>query len=260
MDKDAVKKGFTESFNTYRTEAVVQQKIARRLAQMLDTNLQMEPKQAVEVGCGSGFLTEKLLARHPNAVWMHNDIAPSAKGYVEAIVLQEQVRTSSFVIGDAEAMEFPKAIDLFASSSAVQWFADIDAFLSRLSDSMSEQGVVAISTFGPNNLVEVRQLTGSGLSYYSFAEFAEVFGKYFDIVEMYEEESVVHFVEPIEVLRHIKQTGVNGAFRQRWNKGRLADFTNGYGQFRTTKGYSLTYHPIYAVGRVRKQNVVIGQL
>lgn len=257
MDKEAVKKGFTESFNTYHTEAVVQRKIARRLAQMLDASLQIEPKQAVEVGCGSGFLTEKLLARHPNAVWMHNDISPSAKRYVEAIVLQKQVQTASFVIGDAEAMEFPEAIDLFASSSAVQWFVDIDGFLGKLSDSMSDQGVVAISTFGPNNLTEVRQLTGSGLRYFSITEFSRVFGKYFDIVEMYEEESVVHFGEPIDVLRHIKQTGVNGAFRQQWNKGRLAEFTNGYKKFRTIKGYSLTYHPVYAVGRVRRQNDVV---
>lgn len=252
MNKEAVKQGFSGCFDTYRTEAVVQHDIAHRLATMLDAHLAVEPQRAVEVGCGSGFLSEQLLTRFPHAAWLHNDIAPSAKCHIEAAALKCNASNATFVVGDAEAMELPQGFDLFVSSSAVQWFADIDGFLQRLSNAMSDGGTVAISTFGPQNLVEVRTLTGNGLAYLSLAEFVGVVGRYFDVVASSEQCTSLFFVEPVEVLRHIKQTGVNGSFRQCWTKGRLAEFSQSYSQFRTSKGYALTYHPLYVVARKKK--------
>lgn len=251
MNKEAVSRGFSGCYSTYTTEAVVQQRIAHRLAALLDGHVARHPRRAVEVGCGSGFLTEQLLERFPTTSWLHNDIAPSSKTFVEKMVLQH-CADATFVLGDAEAMELPRGVDLFASSSAVQWFTDIDGFLMRLQQSVSTDGVVAISTFGPSNLMEVRELTGNGLPYLSLAEFRTIVGRYFDIVECSEEQSVLHFKEPVDVLRHIKQTGVNGAFRQCWTKGRLASFTNGYKMFHSDSGYSLTYHPMYVVARGRR--------
>jgi len=254
MNKEAVKQGFTGCYDTYTTEAVVQQSIAQRLSALLDAHMDGIPTQAVEVGCGSGFLTEKVLERFPNATWLLNDIAPSSKGYVTDLAQRCNALNTTFELGDAECMDLPKDIDLFVSSSAVQWFADIDGFLKRLSEAMNDGGTVAISTFGPQNLEEVRALTGSGLSYLSFQELMVAVGKYFDIVECTQELSAIYFDEPVEVLRHIKQTGVNGAFRQCWTKGKLARFTEGYKMFHSIKGYSLTYHPMYVVARKKKLN------
>ena len=254
MNKEAVKQGFTGCYGTYTTEAVVQQAIAQRLAALLDAHIDRIPNQAVEVGCGSGFLTQKVLERFPNAAWLLNDIAPSSKGYVADVAQRCNAVDATFELGDAEAMELPKGIDLFVSSSAVQWFADLEGFLKKLSESMNDGGTIAISTFGPQNLEEVRTLTGSGLSYLSFKEFMYAVNRHFDIVECTEELSAIYFDEPVEVLRHIKQTGVNGAFRQCWTKGKLARFTEGYKMFHKIKGYSLTYHPMYVVARKKKLN------
>lgn len=254
MNKKAVRDGFTGCYGTYATEAVVQQGIAHRLAALLDEHIDAVPSHAVEVGCGSGFLTQKVLERFPNAAWLLNDIAPSSKGYVAEAALRCNAVNATFELGDAEAIELPKGIDLFVSSSAVQWFTDLEGFLRRLSESMNEGGTVAISTFGPNNLTEVRELTGSGLSYLSHDAFRAAVGRYFDVEECLEEQTAIYFDEPVEVLRHIKQTGVNGAFRQCWTKGKLARFTEGYEKFRTTGGYPLTYHPMYVVARKRKLN------
>lgn len=249
MNKKAVRDGFTGCYGTYTTEAVVQQDIALHLTALLDKHILEKPKQAVEVGCGSGFLTEQLLERFPTASWLLNDIAPSSNDYVMAVAQQNQALDATFELGDAEVMEFSKGIDLFASSSAVQWFTDLEGFLKRLSEAMNEGGTIAISTFGPNNLTEVRELTGNGLPYLSLEEFRTAVGRYFDIVECTEEQTVIYFDEPVEVLRHIKQTGVNGAFRQCWTKGKLTRFAEGYQKFHSDKGYSLTYHPMYVVAR-----------
>ena len=249
MNKKAVRDGFTGCYGTYATEAVVQQDIAQRLAALLDEYIDAVPSQAVEVGCGSGFLTQEVLERFPKAAWLLNDIAPSSGGYAAEAAQRCNAVNATFELGDAEAMELPKGIDLFVSSSAVQWFTDLEGFLRRLSEDMREGGTVAISTFGPKNLQEVRALTGSGLPYLSHEEFREVVGRYFDVEVCLEEQTTIYFYEPVEVLRHIKQTGVNGAFRQCWTKGKLARFTEGYEKFHTARGYSLTYHPMYVVAR-----------
>jgi biotin biosynthesis protein BioC len=249
MNKEAVKQGFSGCYDTYATEAVVQQAIAQRLAALLDAHTDRIPNRAVEVGCGSGFLTQKVLERFPNAAWLLNDIAPSSKDYVADVAQRCNAVDATFELGDAEALELPNGIDLFVSSSAVQWFADLEGFLKRLWESMNDGGTIAISTFGPQNLEEVRTLTGSGLSYLSLEEFRAAVGRYFDIEECLEDHTVIYFDEPVEVLRHIKQTGVNGAFRQCWTKGKLTRFTEGYKMFHSIKGYSLTYHPMYVVAR-----------
>ncbi|WP_320054681.1 malonyl-ACP O-methyltransferase BioC [uncultured Acetobacteroides sp.] len=249
MNKKAVRDGFTGCYGTYATEAVVQQAIAQRLAALLDKHVGGVINRAVEVGCGSGFLTQMVLERFPKAAWLLNDIAPSSKGYVDEAAQRCNAVDATFELGDAEAMELPSGIDLFVSSSAVQWFSDLEGFLKRLSEAMSEGGTVAISTFGPQNLREVRELTGSGLSYLSHDAFRAAVSRYFDVEECLEDRTSIYFDEPVEVLRHIKQTGVNGAFRQCWTKGKLARFTEGYEEFRSANGYPLTYHPMYVVAR-----------
>lgn len=249
MNKEAIRNGFAGCFSTYSTEAVVQQHIAQTLASMVEPFMEVKPKLAVEVGCGSGFLSELLISKYPQAEWLHNDITPSSREYVEQIVKKYNALNTRFIVGDAERMMFPSGLDLMASSSAVQWFSDLDGFLSRTAQSMSSGGLMAISTFGIENLVEVRLLTGSGLVYFSKKELREMASKYFEILTIKEEQVKIYFDQPVEVLRHIKQTGVNGAFRQCWTKGRLTAFTDGYSKFLEDNGYPLTYHPIYLVAR-----------
>lgn len=251
MNKDAVKEGFAGCFGTYSTEAVAQQRIAIHLAELLECSISNEPRYAVEVGCGSGFLTEQLLMRFPNVEWLHNDIASSSEAFVGLIAQKYHAPNTHFRVADAERMELKSGIDLFASSSAVQWFTDLDSYLQRLSNSLNRGGIAAISTFGPNNLAEVKALTGNGLQYHSLDELKEMVKKYFDVVIAEEDQMKVYFAEPLDVLRHIKMTGVNGAFRQGWTKGRLALFNLGYESYRTNEGVPLTYHPIYLILRKR---------
>lgn len=70
-----------------------------------------------------------------------------------------------------------------------------------------------------------------------------------------EEEVTLWFPSPIEVLRHLKETGVTGTEKQMWSRQRLARFTDSYQrQFGTATGQvPLTYHPIYLI--LKKENL-----
>ena len=67
-----------------------------------------------------------------------------------------------------------------------------------------------------------------------------------------EEESIVlDFPSAIEVLRHLRHTGVNGITRTSWTPARLARFSDEYLlRFGTSDGnVTLTYHPVYLIAR-----------
>lgn len=251
LDKRAVSRGFSGCYETYTSEAVVQQQIALKLACMVQQQLAIMPHRAVEVGCGSGFMTDRLLRLFPQTEWFLNDIAPSSAEYAKAAAKREGVVRANFVLGDAEKWELPPGIDLFASSSAIQWFVDLELFVARLAGAMSSGGIVAISSFGPKNLKEVKHLTGNGLSYLGFDELKRLFSRHFEVVDSSELLTSLYFDKPIDVLKHIKQTGVNGAFRQCWTKGRLEKFCADYAAFATKDGFPLTYHPLYVIARKR---------
>ena len=67
---------------------------------------------------------------------------------------------------------------------------------------------------------------------------------------MFEEQIPAFFSSPKDVLQHIKYTGVNGIESTRWTKKDLLRFTTEFEKFYSENvGYSLTYHPVYVIGK-----------
>jgi hypothetical protein len=69
--------------------------------------------------------------------------------------------------------------------------------------------------------------------------------------ELTQEQLRLSFSSPLEVLKHLKETGVTGTAAQPWTRGRLQEFCRNYtGQFSDERGkVYLTFHPIYMVCR-----------
>ena len=61
---------------------------------------------------------------------------------------------------------------------------------------------------------EIRELTGNGLPYRSREELEVALSPHFDILYSEEELIPLSFEDPIKVLYHLKQTGVNGLSTQ----------------------------------------------
>ena len=75
----------------------------------------------------------------------------------------------------------------------------------------------------------------------------------FEIIYAEEEIVILPFGTPLEVLQHLKQTGVTGTEKRVWTRGRLQNFCNEYIRMysNTDHSVSLTYHPIYIIARKR---------
>ena len=161
----------------------------------------------------------------------------------------------SFLPCDAETLDFPQGTDLITSCSTLQWFADTERFFARCHRFLSDGGILAFSTFGKKNMREIHALTGHGLEYLSLDNLKVLLSPRFEI--LYAEEEIVSlpFGTPLEVLRHLKQTGVTGTEKKVWTRGRLQSFCDEYIRMcgNDDRSVSLTYHPIYVIARKRKR-------
>ncbi len=246
MDKSLIRKRFSRAVGSYPQAATVQRDVARRMTELLGKHVPRSTcRNALEVGCGTGLFTRQLLKEIRPRHLLLNDICPEMR-HCFSDILGKNIR---FYEGDAEQLHFPAGQNLITSCSALQWFEDPEAFFVRCRHLLTEGGYLAFSTFGKENMREITSVTGTSLHYRSLGELEQLLLKNYEMVYSGEEVFRLTFSSPLEVLRHLKQTGVTGVRRHTWTKADLSDFCRRYielyGQSDTT--VPLTYHPIYMI-------------
>ena len=250
IDKAQVALRFSQAGQSYTQHAIVQKQIAQQLFQLIKKYSPQRLNMVFEIGCGSGNLSHLLMGGlHINSLIL-NDLYV---GVQQDFKMDQPIK---FLIGDIEQLEFPKNIDLIASSSVLQWIGDLSAVLQKAQSSLNLQGYLCFSTFGQQNLQEIKTLTGQGLDYLSIEDIQEkLLSNGFEILHISEQIESLSFTHPKQVLQHLKATGVTAtASNFRWTKQSLQDFYQNYQQFLSqdesgNETYSLTYHPIYCIAR-----------
>lgn len=255
-DIELIKSRFESNFKTYHKLALVQQHICNELSLLISKFCHIEVARAMEIGTGTGFLTSNITKLYPNAEWYLNDLAPDSQTFIDEFL---EHRNHTYMWGDAEEIDIPKNLDLITSASTMQWFEDINAFISKLSRSSSECGYIALTTFGQENFKEIEMTMGGGLKYLSRLELEAILIKNgYEIVHSSDYTKSLLFDSPIDVLRHIKATGVNSIRREKLTKSKLSNFENNYTNlFSLADGrVTLTYHPIIIIGRFAKSKYI----
>lgn len=247
MDKELVRERFARATSTYLKQASVQQDVADRMVSLLQRHTSEDIHRYVwETGCGTGLFTYRYLEHfRPQRMWL-NDICPEVETCFSSIAGED----ICFVPGDAEHLRPSSPITLVASCSALQWFNDPIGYLCHCREWLTAEGCVAVSTFGPDNMQELSAVEGAGLPYISLpllVKGVEYAG--YTVLHASEERLSLSFLSPVEVLRHLKQTGVTGVERRQWTRGKLERFSRDYHhRFSQADGtVPLTYHPIYMI-------------
>lgn len=236
MNKDLIQKRFAKNLDTYNDNAKIQKKMAERLLSFLDRK---DFNDILEIGCGTGFLTQLVNEKFSFKTYTANDIVESCEKYVKEINPK-----INFIPADIEkAVEnSDKKYDLIISNAVFQWVENLESFIKLLVSKLNDDGVLLFSTFGPENFREVNFVLGKTLPYYSANELQEIIKGYKSVVE--QEMHVMAFKTPKDILKHIKSTGVNALEMVSWTKTDMQKFENGYNNF--CSGIpTLTYHPIY---------------
>lgn len=129
----------------YDTHAIIQRKVVDRLAQRISA-LPIDPAApALEIGCGTGFLTERLLETWPDLPLTISDIAPVMLDRVRALIGERP--NISYACMDGERLDIaPDSLGLIASSLAFQWFETPEESVCQMIETLRTGGWLVFST------------------------------------------------------------------------------------------------------------------
>lgn len=248
LDENLIRRRFLKSSDTYDENAVIQRKMAIKLANHLIECTNSKYDNVFEIGCGTGILTNILINKLVFNRYYINDIVPEACN-----VLAEKLsgKKLELIPGNAENLNYPSNINLLTSNAAIQWFSNLELFFANINNYLADNAVIALTTFGKKNYKEISKITGNRLNYLSTEELSAILSKYFDILYVYEDVDNLYFRKVSDILRHMKLTGVTGIKKTYWTKDKLKNFEENYSIFLNSNGYSLTYNPIYIIARKR---------
>lgn len=240
-DPKTIKNQFKKSIDTYEKYAVVQSLAADKL---IDALPEENYSSILELGCGSGLLTKKLVQKISFQKYYANDIVDKSKVYIDKIL-----NDYTFLGGSALRLNVNRQFNLIISNALFQWFDNLEKSLEYLKTYLAKNGTLAFTTFAPDNYKEIRTLTGLSLEYKSVNEIKKILEKNFEILTLESFEYTMHFRNPLEVLVHMKNTGVNAICSKPLSVKKVKVFCDRYKE--TYPDLSLTYSPIIAVAKLK---------
>lgn len=245
INKALVAQRFAKAGQSYVEHAVVQKQISAQLFKYLKVYCPQNLASVLEIGCGSGNLTHLFHSYFQVDQLFLNDLYEDVDQHFSTI------ENIAWLIGDIEQLHLPQSLDAVISSSALQWMTDLPTLLHRIHDTLKPNAYFGFSTFGSDNLTEIKQLTGQGLNYIDLQSLKRQLEQQdFEVLFIEQEQKQIYFDHPKSVLQHLKATGVTATAKShRWTKQSLQQFYSDYQQFYDEQGFRLTYHPIYVIAR-----------
>ena len=216
----------------------------RQIGEMLWETLPPITSKILDMGCGTGYWTQRLAKRYPQAHITGLDIAP---GMLEQ-ARQRHGESICWQPGDAAALPFgDHSFDLAFSNLAVQWCRDIGAVMSELYRVLTLGGQAHITTLLPGTLGEIAvawQRPEALLKTPNRANVEQAIGNS-GLTITQQTATIERFYYPNlnAVMASIKGVGAQLARPQaRITRGDLNAATSRYEQFRQPKGLPVSYH------------------
>lgn len=169
IDKNRMRKHFNQHADEYEQFAVIQKEMADQLLSKLFGFFDMtgqQPRRVLEIGCGTGYLTQQLIEHVPGLQLTALDLS-------EKMLLQakrkcgEAADRVQWVLADVERWAQRQAsdvevgkqatdnYDLIVSNATFQWLNTPQETLRYLAKLLNRKGCLAYSTFGENTFYEL---------------------------------------------------------------------------------------------------------
>ncbi len=172
IDKRLARRAFEQAAGDYDRVAVLQQEIARRMLDRLDY-IRLDPRVVADLGAGTGYSTELLQRRYPQAQVLALDFALGM--LARARERSGGGRPPLCIGADAEALPLADAsLDLLFSSALLQWCNDLGGTLQGFLRVLRPGGLLLFTTFGPDTLAELRAAWASVDGYSHVSTFLDL--------------------------------------------------------------------------------------
>lgn len=250
LDKTKIRQSFGNASRTYDSVAALQREVGRDLLQKhLPKNL---TGIVVDLGCGTGFLTQKLLPHCANADLIAIDLAlPMLK------FTREKIGSSiHYICSDAESLALiTNSVDTLFSNVALQWCFPIDNAMFELQRILKSDGTLIFSTFGSQTLCELKAAWASVDDFAHVNEFytpkmlqVALENANFSNIEITTKHYVSRYDSVLDLMRELKHIGAHNVNTKRkktvTTKTMLARMIKNYPQTKTGE-ISATFEVIF---------------
>ncbi|MEH6444062.1 MAG: malonyl-ACP O-methyltransferase BioC [Oceanospirillaceae bacterium] len=153
INKNRIANSFSNAAVTYDGSAQLQQDVGYELLKLINTQKD-SPDKILDLGCGTGFFSQRLASLFPEANLVCLDIAHGMLKHARQSRKSEKMQ---WLCADAEAIPLQNnSIDLLFSSLAIQWCENLPMLFEEIYRVLSKDGMAVISTLGPASLNELR--------------------------------------------------------------------------------------------------------
>ena len=241
INPKTVKSHFEKSMDKYDENAIVQKFLAEILAEEIQT-VKKDYCKILELGCGTGLLTKQLEQKLNFNSYTANDLSAKSKKYLDKIL-----KNYTFISGNAQKISPHTTYDLIISNAMFQWFKNLEDVTRKYKFLLNREGILAFTTFSPDNFAEFKTITKLSLNYKSEDELKKILEKNYKILKLQTYTKTLEFNTPLELLYHMKNTGVNSLSGSHWAFSDVKDFCEKYKQ--TFDKVTLTYTPILVIAQ-----------
>lgn len=255
LDQHQVRRAFSRAAETYDEAAVLQKEVCERLAMRLDY-IKLKPKQILDLGAGSGFASEMLMARYKRSRIYALDFAePMLKLAAGRGGWLNRPRPVC-----ANALQLPlkdQSIDLVFSNLMLQWCHPLENYFAEIRRVLKPGGLLLFSTFGPDTVKELREAwraVDANPHVHQFVDMHDVgdmlVGSGFSEPVVNMEMFTLTYPDVNKLLRDLKMVGATNAasHRERGLSGRqrYRDLKAAYDKFRNAENLlPLSYEVVY---------------
>ena len=241
VDTKTIKKSFAKSIDKYSSNAVVQKLTAEILINEL-AKIETDFNTVLEIGAGSGVLTEQVKEKLCFENFYANDLTEKSEKYIKKIL-----PNSKFFAGDFRRINFRQKFDLIISNAVFQWFDNPEKVLNMCQTLLTPNGILAFTTFDKENFYELKNITGLTLDYKTANEWKILLQNGFEVIYEYGFEHALSFNNPLEILAHLKKTGVNSLSEKPLSVTQVKTLCENYRH--AYPDLRLTYKPLVLIAR-----------
>ena len=237
---------FSARAHTYADYAHVQRMLAQQLCTLMPVEQPATP--ILEVGCGTGLLTQCMIRKWPGADIHAVDIAPGMIRRAQQLLPDS--RHVRWIVADAAHYRSPTPYALVASNCAMHWLHPFQDGLRNLSGLIAPGGIIATAVMLEGTLSELREARLRAAPHKPPAGRLPTFDEVEDglranglqITNSTEEKKETSNLSAREILRMVHDQGLTGGHVSRshapLSRRELENLVNEYEfNFRTSDGF-----------------------
>ncbi len=171
MPKNKVRQSFASAADTYDGFAVLQRQVGLDFISMFEISI--AGQSVMDLGCGTGFLIQELMAADVAQKMLAVDIAYSMLQTSRS--KSKCFNTVQYICADAEKLPLvDDSLDTIVSNLALQWCQDLTGVFQGFKRVLRTDGRLFFSTFGTKTLQELKQSWAEVDRYTHVNEFSTV--------------------------------------------------------------------------------------